>query len=68
VKIGPDVLLAMRQPPPDTLVAIPTEHLHRLQQRVDLSVAPFTPAGGHRLYTAAAFHAALRATLARPAR
>jgi 4-amino-4-deoxy-L-arabinose transferase-like glycosyltransferase len=68
VKIGPDVLLAMRQPPPDTLVAIPAEHLRRLEQRVDLSSTPFTPAGGHRLYTAAAIHDAVRATLSRPDR
>lgn len=66
--IGPDVLLAMRQPPPGTLVAIPAEHLRRLEARVDLSTAPFTPAGSHRLYTTDAVHAALQATLTRPGR
>jgi hypothetical protein len=58
----------MRQPPPRTLVAIPAEHLRRLETRVDLSRAPFTPAGSYRLYTTDAVHAALRATLTRPGR
>lgn len=56
----PEVLLALRQAPPDTVVVIPVEQLGRLGRRIPLSGRPFVQAGHHRAYDAAEFVSALR--------
>ena len=64
--VGLDTLLRMRQPPPDTLVAVSGASLARLRRRVDLAHTPFTPAGQYRLYTADALHEAFLARTSPP--
>jgi 4-amino-4-deoxy-L-arabinose transferase len=56
----PDVLLSLRQAPPDTVIVIPVEQVPRLERRIPLSSRPFVQAGHHRAYDAAEFVAALR--------
>ena len=56
----PEVLLGLRQAPPDTVIVIPVEHLPRLERRIPLANRPFVQAGHHRAYDAGEFVGALR--------
>ena len=61
--VGIDRLLSMRQPPDNTVVAVPREKLGRLTARVDLAGAPRVSAGHYEVFTAEALHAAIVRTI-----
>jgi 4-amino-4-deoxy-L-arabinose transferase len=52
VKVGLDRVAGMRQAPPGTLIAVPSEQLSRMARLIDLSGVPYEDAGAHRLYRA----------------
>jgi 4-amino-4-deoxy-L-arabinose transferase-like glycosyltransferase len=64
-RVTPDVVYSMRHPPADTLIAIPIEAFPDVSRRVDLTGAPYEPAGGYRLYHAETVHAAIAAAVGR---
>jgi 4-amino-4-deoxy-L-arabinose transferase-like glycosyltransferase len=64
-RVTPDVVYSMRQPPHDTVIAIPVREMPAVSRRIDLDEAPYEPAGGYRLYDAAVVHAAIAARVGR---
>jgi 4-amino-4-deoxy-L-arabinose transferase-like glycosyltransferase len=60
LRARPELLLALRHPPADTVIVVPVELLPRLERRVPLSSHPSVLAGHHRAYEAEHFVAALR--------
>jgi 4-amino-4-deoxy-L-arabinose transferase-like glycosyltransferase len=68
VRARPELLLALRHAPADTVIVVPVEELPRLERRVPLRAQPSVLAGHHRAYTAEDFVAALRIAVDGPAR
>ena len=60
VRARPELLLALRHAPADTVIVVPVEELPRLERRIPLGAQPSVLAGHHRAYTAEDFVAALR--------
>jgi len=61
--VGTDRLLSMRQPPEDTVVAVPHAALVRLSERLDLTRAPRVRVGHYEVFSAEAVHAAIVRTV-----
>jgi 4-amino-4-deoxy-L-arabinose transferase-like glycosyltransferase len=57
--IGIDRLVTMRQAPADTLVAVPSDRVARLERRVSLQGVPYEAAGHYRVYAADTLLAAI---------